>query len=259
MEGISFVVRVRNEEATLEECLRSLKPLTIQYEVIVVLHLCTDGSREIAERLQAEGMPIKIYEYTVPLSRAGYETLVTDADSPHSMVYYSKWCFGKATRYWKFLWDADFVMTPGLLRYLNEIGWGWSEPTRIRIPTDPGTNMGEHYLFTGELKYTKYLFWELKDVEGHHTDMNVYYDDAYIHHNSTLDNKKEYWDEPSWFLTDTSEEAQTVKRRYEFLCQMCGPEVIGHARCGNPISGGIEGKVYGSEGTLATAGIRFWS
>ena len=259
MEGISFVVRVRNEEATLEECLRSLKPLTIPYEIVVILHCCTDGSRVIAERLKNEGMPIQIYEYTTPISRAGYETLVTDADSSHSMVYYSKWCFDKATKYWKFRWDADFIMTPGLLRYLNEIGWGWSHPMRIRIPTDPVTKMGEYYLFTGPLKYSKYLFWELSDIDGPHTDIEVYYDDAYIHHNSTLDIKKPYWDEPSWFLNDTSDEARIVKYRYDTLCQTCGPEIIGQARCANPISGEIEGKVYGAEGALSAVGISFWS
>lgn len=42
MDGISFVMRVRNEEDTLETAIRSLFSLTINYEIRIVLHLCTD-------------------------------------------------------------------------------------------------------------------------------------------------------------------------------------------------------------------------
>ena len=51
MEGISFIIKVRNEETTLEQCIRSLFPLTVPHEIIVILHCCTDRSKEIAETL----------------------------------------------------------------------------------------------------------------------------------------------------------------------------------------------------------------
>jgi len=35
MDGISFIVRARNEEETLEASLRSLKDLTIPHEIFV--------------------------------------------------------------------------------------------------------------------------------------------------------------------------------------------------------------------------------
>ena len=258
MEGISFVVRVRNEGSTLEESLRSLNLLRIPYEVIVILNTCTDGSREIAERLKSEGMPIQIYDYNITLSRAGYETLVTDVTSQHSMAYYSKWCFDKATKCWKFRWDADFIMKPVLAEYLNGVSWGPSSSMRIYVLTDISKKIGEFYLFTGPLKYSKYLFWENSEIDGPHT--NIQLDNGiYIHHNSDLTTVKSYWNEPSWFMSETSEEASIVRARYEFLCKTCGDEVIGHARCCNPISGEIEGKVYGAQSTLEANGIRFWS
>jgi len=34
MEGISFVIRVRNEENTLDECLSSLTGLTMPHEIL---------------------------------------------------------------------------------------------------------------------------------------------------------------------------------------------------------------------------------
>ena len=255
MEGISFVIRVRNEEDALEQCIGSLNLLKIPYEIIVILNRCTDRSREIAEVLKSEGMPIKIYEYNIPLSRAGYETLVTDADSEHSMVYYSKWCFDKATKYWKFRWDADFIMTPSLADYLNTISWGLSNPTRIHIMTDISNGVGEYYLFTGPIKYSKYLFWELSTIDGDHMSIKI---DRDIYHNSDLTTPKSYWNDAPWFMTEISDEANIVKSRYEFLSKTCGSEVIGHARCCNPISGEIEGKVYSAQSILESNGIQFW-
>ena len=258
MEGISFVIRVRDEESTLEGCLQSLKILKIPYEVIVILNTCTDGSRGIAERLKLEGMPIKIYDYNVTLSRAGYETLVTDVTSEHSMAYYSKWCFDKATKCWKFRWDADFIMKPALADYLNNTYWGPSSPTRICIFTDPPKGLGEYYLFTGPLVYSKYLFWEVSGIDAQHKSITLG-NDIYIDHSSDLKLIKSYWNEPKWFMSETSKEAIVTRNRYEFLSRTCGEEVIGHARSGNPISGEIEGKVYAAQSILEANGIRFWS
>jgi glycosyltransferase involved in cell wall biosynthesis len=91
MEGISFIIRARNEEATLEESIRSLLEVTVPKEIIVILHLCTDSSQAIATRLASENSCIRVYTYDVEISRAGYETLATDTNSPHSlMTYYNK-------------------------------------------------------------------------------------------------------------------------------------------------------------------------
>ena len=124
--GISFIVRARNEEATLEACLRSLKGLTIPYEIVLVLHMTTDNSRQIAKRLVEEGMPICIFHYDEPLSRAGYENLATDMESQHSMRTFSKWSFEKAMCPWKFRWDADFIASPELIAKLNAAGDNYS-------------------------------------------------------------------------------------------------------------------------------------
>lgn len=262
MEGISFIVRVRNEESTLEQCLRSLSPLKFPYEIIVILHMCTDGSRAIAERLRDEGMPIQIHVYGTPISRAGYETLVTDATSFHSMVYYSKWCYSRTDTYaWKFRWDSDFIATPGLIEYLNSTSWVKpSRPMRVHLLTNVSDNhaFGEYYVSSGPLVFKKHLFWEQLDIEDVH-DAIASPPHVYIDHASKLDNKKAYWDESSWFLNDTGEEASTVLRKYKALVACCGPEITGHARCGNPISGGIEGTVYNAQPVLEELGVRFWS
>jgi glycosyltransferase involved in cell wall biosynthesis len=262
MEGISFIVRVRNEESTLEQCLRSLSPLKFPYEIIVILHMCTDGSRAIAERLRDEGMPIQIHVYGTPISRAGYETLVTDATSFHSMVYHSKWCHSRTDTYaWKFRWDSDFIATPSLIEYLNGTWWGKpSRPMRIYVLTNVSENhaFGEYYLSSGPLVFKKHLFWEQVDIDEPHDGIGSP-PNVYIDHASKLENKKAYWDEPSWFLNDTGEEGSTVLRRYQALVALCGTEPSGHAGCGNPNSGDVEGRVYEKQLQLEAAGVRFWS
>jgi len=228
MDGISFIVRARNEEETLEASLRSLKDLTIPHEIIVILHLCTDRSREIVESLKEE-LPLKIIEYSVPISRAGYETLVTDASSEHSIPHYYTWCFSHASHLWKFKWDADFVSSPELIEYLNSNTWTESPPTRVYF-TAKNNEManGEGYLFTGDTGFNKYYFWET--VAGHfdirHTDIN-------INHVSKLSNIKKYWTDNHWFSDYDSDEARTIMKRYNTLCDICGPEPSGAARASN--------------------------
>ena len=65
--GISFVVRARNEEATLPAGLQSLQKFTFPHEIIVVLHRCNDKSFEIARSFPNT----KVFEFDRPISRAG--------------------------------------------------------------------------------------------------------------------------------------------------------------------------------------------
>ena len=91
-DGISFMVRIRNEEQTLEKSIRSLFKLTIPHEINLILHCCTDNSLSIAKQLASENKNIKIYTYDYSISRAGYENLATDINSHHSLVHYYNYC-----------------------------------------------------------------------------------------------------------------------------------------------------------------------
>ena len=113
--GISFVVRARNEEATLPASLQSLQNFTFPHEVIVVLHRCNDRSLEIARSFPNT----KVFEFDRPISRAGFETLITPVTSPHSIMSYCEWAFSKGTHLWTFKWDADFIATPELVEFLG--------------------------------------------------------------------------------------------------------------------------------------------
>lgn len=260
MEGISFIVRVRNEEATLEECVRSLTKLTIPYDIHVILHMCTDRSREIVEQIQSEGFPVHIHTYDYPISRAGYEVLITNKDSPHSMVEYSRWCISQSTRVWTFRWDSDFIASEPLIEYLN--GTTWKKPeksTQIAITyVSPDVSSGEKYLFSGPYYYSKYVFWEyckmLGDVETIYLDKTIF-----INHSSTLANKKSYWNEDSWFWSVLTDEAAEIRRKYHALVSLCGPEPNAQARASNPDSDNIFYIVRAKEQELKNVGISFWT
>ena len=231
--GISFLVRIRNEEATLARSIRSLVCVTVPHEIILILHRCTDNSATIATTLAAENPHVRIVTYEHTVSRAGYETLVTDKESDHSFVRYSNWC-AEQTRYpWIFRWDADFVMMPALLGFINQQGWT-PQSLRIGLTAKNGTHENqEYYLYPSSARNKKHVFWEMGeftgDVPGLHLEREFH-----VIHLSELSDLKSYWREPPWFETDDSPEALIVRDRYRKLVDEFGPEPPGMARASNP-------------------------
>ena len=236
-DGISFMMRVRNEEATLEQSVRSLvEHLTIPHEVVIVLHLCTDRSAEIATRLATEfGARVQVFTYTEEVSRAGYETLATDAGSRHSLPTYYLWCRRQCKSRWIFKWDGDFIATPGLIAYLNGRSWlATAAPENVRM-TACNADMvnSEIYLSSALVEYGKFYFWEIPLFQrgALYTDAPA---DARIEHNSLLANMKPFWRRVPWFETEETTEATQVRERVAQLVRDFGPEPVGMARASNP-------------------------
>jgi hypothetical protein len=232
MEGVSFMVRVRDEEQTLEACIRSVLPLRIPMEIVVVLHRCTDGSAGIVEGLAREDERIRVYEYHEELSRAGYETLATSAASRHSIVAYDSWCFAKTRLPWVFKWDADFVCTDELRAFLESRKWP-RELGKFRLTAANSTSRNrEWYLACGQVGYAKHVFWEYPCYEpGEYADVEL---DVAFEHRSELAQVKSYWTEAPWFETQETEEAREVRARVAKLVETFGPEPRGAARASNP-------------------------
>ena len=235
MEGISFIVRVRNEEATLEASLRSLLELTVPKEILVFLHLCTDGSHDIATRLSAGNPCIKVFTYNVEISRAGYETLATDVSSSHSLSTYLNWCYSKAKYIWKCKWDADFTLTPELRTYINTNKWLKHSQT-IRIGAKNSTSV-EHndYFSSCVVTYKKHVFWETPYFQFYPDQYKkITLSDIFINHNSELSSVKSYWRDTPWYMKEDSDEARAVMFRMERLIADFGKEPVGLARSMNP-------------------------
>jgi len=236
MEGVSFLIRARNEEETLEACIRSLFDVKVPYEIVVILHRCTDQSPEIAERLSRENERVRVYKYEVATSRAGYETLATDEGSPHSFITYSNWCLSKARFLWTCKWDADFLMTPELIAYINRFPkWGMhSKIIKLYAKNSESAELGE-YFSSCLNSYKKDRFWE---IPYYLVKMQLFerieLADVHIRHVSELKQLKSYWKEEPWYRTEDSEEARIVRSRMERLVREFGEEPPGLARSCNP-------------------------
>ncbi len=255
---ISFVMRCRDEEKTLGESLESLKLIEVEHEIILILDRCKDRSEEIA---LASGNPnLKILRHSIPVSRAGVETLITNANSIHSLPTYVSDCFGYARYPWKFHFSADMAMTPELARFINR-GWFQSikNSTRIRlacVSEEDGTRNCEEYLSNCLFGFGKWVFWELPNFAGGALEIDLS-NELSIRSLSSLKDLKPYWREPPWFETSDTYEAQTLRTRLAAVRSLIGPEPIGAARGSNPECDPIYRRVLENEQQLAAVGVHF--
>ena len=231
--GVSFIVRVHNEEATLEKCVRSLAGVNFRHEIVLILHRCTDKSSDIAMTLALENDNVRVLTYDNAVSRAGYETLATDVDSPHSFIQYSNWCIQQAKYTWVFKWDADFVASTPFLNFMNSLLWEQKNMTISVVAKNSTTNNRENYLCGGPRVFIKHVFWEDSRFSPG-AEFWHFSDEMCIHHESELKDLKAYWKEPAWYLTEDSDEDRLVKSRMERLTADFGPEPVGLARASNP-------------------------
>ncbi len=210
----------------MRESLNSLKAVKVPHEIIVICHMCTDGSRAVAEAAQAAGQPIRIYEYSHPTSRAGYETLVTPPHHPGSFVYYTNWCFQHVSYNWIFKWDADFTASPELISFLNtELHLDEQKPIRYHIPCvmSPTVTNKENYLFNCLHSFKKYIFWETGMFIGNAQMIEL------PHRILTIPPTvlKPYWTLPPWF---SGGKDPILEERLKKVVEICGPEPIGASR-----------------------------
>lgn len=272
LPGLSFICRVRNEEACLGRCLEALGWVTIPHEVIVVLDRCTDESEQIARRYAERDPAIRIATHTTPVSRAGLETLITPRASVHSLPSYVWWCYGHTRYGWTFNFAGDFVLSEGLTEFLNErlceVRYAFPKqcdqvrpvgmttgPTRIRIPAvSEGISNREFYLSNGVVGFDKHVFWEVprwvatEDLEIDHP----------IHHASSLSNLKSYWREPPWFADVDTAEAAELRERLRRAVEILGPEPVGAARGSNPECDAYYRRVLEKRVELEAIGARFY-
>jgi hypothetical protein len=251
-------VRIRNEETTLARSVRSLITLTIPHEIVLILHRCTDKSPNIADGLAKENPHVRIVTYDHEVSRAGYETLVTDANSDHSFIRYSNWCAEQARYPWMFRWDADFVMTRPLLDYINTQEW-IPKNLRIGLTAKNKTHSNqEYYLHQSNVRNTKHIFWEISGFPGDVTCLRLE-NEFYVIHLSELTDIKSYWKELPWFETEDSPEAHEVKERYDKLVAEFGPEPPGMARASNPECADIFSKITHANNCAGPSYVNFFA
>lgn len=231
--GVSFIVRARNEADALFRNLLSLRALSIPHEILVVLHRCTDCSEEVVNTWRKQGSPVTAYIDNTPVSRAGYETLITPQNSPHSFSSFTQRAFERANYNWLIRWDADFEATQFFRDFVNDsLSLGLKDPYSYQL----GCAMGEtcvcheEYMTNTFLGCKKYLCWEIYEQELPRTTARLPYVCIKTVPPTLL---KEYWNESPWFLQPDTYNEELAKK-YEKLVSICGPEPPGFARSNGP-------------------------
>jgi glycosyltransferase involved in cell wall biosynthesis len=118
-EGISFIIRARNEEQNIRECLYSI--LDIADEIIFVDHLSTDNTLKIALELSKRYDKIKVFKYTQEIPKPGVNYTENIKKIGNSISNYYNFCLSKATRNNIIKWDADFIAKRAELSAMIEI------------------------------------------------------------------------------------------------------------------------------------------
>jgi glycosyltransferase involved in cell wall biosynthesis len=227
MDGISFIVRAHNEEATLFQSVSSLFGVLLAYEVVLILNACTDNSTQIAAALQQANPAVRVFTYDPVLSRPGYETLATDEESPHSLSAYYNWSLKQARYRWVVKWDADFVMTPTLLNYINNINLLETQIVRMGAVNLDGDVEYNDYMSSCLGGYKKDVFWEMPGYTWGCAKITI---NATIQHLSRRDELKAYWMRPGWYTQESSEEAHAVLQRVRDLEHRFGEMPVGLVR-----------------------------
>jgi len=236
---LSFVMRVHNEEKTLAASITSLLTIQVPIEIVIVLHRCTDRSKEIALAAPVPSRHrVRVVEYDTPISRAGLEMFVTPPDSPHSIPRYYEYAFGLATAPWKVKWDGDFIATTGFVKWVNERTWPTSGPPTVinvghRLANSETVVSREPYVHNCLQGFAKRDFWEVPRFPDPFVREDAPDEAAFIHA-SDLEEAKPYWQEKPWFMSAESAEAEELRRRYDLAVQLIGPEPLGCARSRNP-------------------------
>lgn len=117
--GISFLIRAKNEEDNVFDCLMSI--IDIDCEIIFVDNGSTDNTLSIARNLEKKYENLYVYEYNINIPRVGLEhTKAVNSKSENTLGTYYNWCLSKVTKYNVIKWDCDFIsIKNNLLRMLE--------------------------------------------------------------------------------------------------------------------------------------------
>ena len=269
--GVSFICRARNEAEGIGASLRSLRGITVPYEIVVVCHLCTDGTQAVVEAEAAAHPPpgtLRVLQYSKPVSRAGFETLATPLDHSASLPRYMAWCFSQARFRWIMRWDADFVASPEFVAFINTgLDIGSLAPTRYAVPVVLGADTAtprvstEDYLHNCILGVRKFLFWETGVFVGDSVKVPPPMPATVT--TVSVQTVKAYWREPPWFEETKnssgaphSADAVPIKAAYDAITAILGPEPTGMARCLNHECDPYNAAALKHEELLKAAGVQ---
>ena len=109
--GISAMIRVKNEEALICQCLESIYD-TFD-EIVIIDNDSEDSTLDLTRQFVSKhdrANKIRIEQYPFNIARCGTEHQNTPENSLHSLAYYYNWCLSRCTRTYVCKWDADMLL-----------------------------------------------------------------------------------------------------------------------------------------------------
>ena len=117
--GISFIIRARDEESNVENCIKNI--IDIADEIIFVDHLSKDKTYEIALELSNKYDNVKVYKYQNEIPKPGTYYLDNIKKYGDSISNYYNFCLSKSTMSNIIKWDADFIpIRENLIEMINK-------------------------------------------------------------------------------------------------------------------------------------------
>lgn len=106
-DGVTFLIRARNEEKNVEECLKTI--LDAADEIIFVDHLSTDETYNKVFELSKKNDKIKLFKYDREVPKVGLNYQQNIKSTGNSIANYYNFCLSKVTKKTVIKWDADFI------------------------------------------------------------------------------------------------------------------------------------------------------
>ena len=155
-EGVSAIVRVRNEANKIVYCLSSI--LDIFDEIVLVDNESDDATlslvRHVKEELDRHDK-IKIYSYPFRLARFGPEHDDAPEESIRSAVYYSNWVLSHCSFRYVCKWDGDMLLRKEIRKcfreFLQQIQAGEKKLWTLAGQTVYRDLAGDYYLSVAEI------------------------------------------------------------------------------------------------------------
>lgn len=114
--GISFLIRAKNEEQNIMNCIESLERVcTINDEIIFVDNNSSDNTLTIAKTLEKRYENLFVYQYNIDIAKP-CENYFKCLTKENSIAKYYNWCLSKVTKHNIIKWDCDFIALENNLR-----------------------------------------------------------------------------------------------------------------------------------------------
>ena len=197
-QGISLIIRAKNEELNIKECIESVVDLVD--EIIFVDNNSTDNTYEFMSNYEKIYNNIKLYKYNINVSKVGNEHKnAIKNKNPNTLGNFYNWSLSKSTYSTVFKWDADFLCIRNNFKTLIDLYNLKNKNDKFAI-WFTGITLFENnktYYFNPNSYYNEYRIFSYKNNFSWYDGDICEYTEPYL--NSCSENNKYKFEYPLFF------------------------------------------------------------